>query len=131
MKSPSTVLDTGFQRLKETHSNGNRNNTIRNEHTRGTLKVGRFGQKVRQSRLRWYGHVKRQDDDNVGRKILEIRRCSCQGKKTARMTKQGGFGCGEGGGYAGGRSEQYRPPMGKVKRRMMMIKITSKKVFHF
>ena len=34
--------------------------------------MDRFGQKVRQSRLRWYGHVKRRDDDCVGRKVMEM-----------------------------------------------------------
>ena len=44
---------------------------IRNEHMRSTLKVDRFGHKVRQSRLSWYGHVKCRDDDYVGRRVLE------------------------------------------------------------
>ena len=49
-----------------------RKDKIRNEFIRGTLKVDRIGQKVRQSRLRWYGHVKRRDEDYVGRKVLEM-----------------------------------------------------------
>ena len=63
------------------------------EGQRGTLKVDRFGQKVRQSRLRWYGRVKRWDDDSVGRKMQ------------LPGTKEGVFGCGE-GEHAGGRSEE-------------------------
>ena len=31
------------------------------------------GQKVRQARLRWYGYVKRRDDNYVGRKVLDMR----------------------------------------------------------
>ena len=46
------------------------------------------------------------------------------GDQEMQLTKEGGFGCGEGGGCAGGRSEQYRPTMGKAERRIMMIKIT-------
>ena len=30
---------------------------IRNEYIRGTAQVGRFGKKVREARLRWFGHV--------------------------------------------------------------------------
>ena len=30
---------------------------IRNEYIRGTAKVGKFGEKTREARLRWYGHV--------------------------------------------------------------------------
>ena len=47
---------------------------ITNKHIRGALKVDRIGQKVRQSRLIWYDHVKHQDEDFVGRKVLG---CSC------------------------------------------------------
>ena len=35
---------------------------ISNEYIRGTTQVGRFGEKTRESRLRWYGHVLRKDD---------------------------------------------------------------------
>ena len=43
---------------------------VRNEHIGWTLKVGRFGQKVRQSMLRWCGQVTQQDDDYVDRKVM-------------------------------------------------------------
>ena len=45
-----------------------RNDKIRNEYIRSTVKVERFGMKMREGRLRWYGHVKRRDQDNVGKK---------------------------------------------------------------
>ena len=35
---------------------------IGNEYIRGTAQVGRFGEKTREARLRWYGHVWRKDD---------------------------------------------------------------------
>ena len=31
----------------------------RDEFIRGTAEVGRFGEKTREARLRWYGHVRR------------------------------------------------------------------------
>ena len=34
---------------------------IRNEYIRATAQVGRFGEKVREARLRWFGHVLRKD----------------------------------------------------------------------
>ena len=49
-----------------------RKDKIRNEHIRRTLKVDMLGQKVRQSMLRLYGHVKRRDDDYVCRKALGV-----------------------------------------------------------
>ena len=49
-----------------------RKNKIRNEYIRGTVKVERLGMKMREGRLRWYGHVMRRDQEYVGRKIVEM-----------------------------------------------------------
>ena len=49
-----------------------RKDKIRNEHIRSTVKVKRLGMKMRESRLRWYGHVMRRDQEYVGRKMMEI-----------------------------------------------------------
>ena len=43
---------------------------IRNEYIRGTAQVGRFGEKTREARLRWYGHILRKDDGYIGRRML-------------------------------------------------------------
>ncbi|KAK3510320.1 hypothetical protein QTP70_001355 [Hemibagrus guttatus] len=43
---------------------------IRNEYIRGTAHVGRLGDKVREARLRWFGHVQRRDTEEVGVRIL-------------------------------------------------------------
>ena len=43
----------------------------RNEYIRGTAQVGRFGEKTREVRLRWYGHVVRKDDGYIGRRMLQ------------------------------------------------------------
>ncbi|KAK3565775.1 hypothetical protein QTP86_015038 [Hemibagrus guttatus] len=40
---------------------------IRNEYIRGTAHVGRLGDKVREARLRWFGHVQRRDKPAVTR----------------------------------------------------------------
>ena len=45
---------------------------IRNEYIRGTAQVGRFGEKTREARLRWYGHVQRKDDGYIGRRMLRM-----------------------------------------------------------
>ena len=49
-----------------------RKDKIRNEHIRGTVKVERLGMKMREGRLRWYGHVIRRDQEYEGRKIIEM-----------------------------------------------------------
>ncbi|KAK3545192.1 hypothetical protein QTP70_001788 [Hemibagrus guttatus] len=42
---------------------------IRNEYIRGTAHVGRLGDKVREARLRWFGHVQRRDSDSMADSI--------------------------------------------------------------
>ena len=49
-----------------------RKDKIRNEHIRSTVKVERLGMKMREGRLRWYGHVMRRDHEYVGRKMMEM-----------------------------------------------------------
>ena len=39
---------------------------IRNERIRGTTKVGEISKKVQESRLKWYGHVLRREEEYVG-----------------------------------------------------------------
>ena len=45
---------------------------IRNEYIRGTAQVGKFGEKTREARLRWYGHLLRKDDGYIGRRMLRM-----------------------------------------------------------
>ena len=45
---------------------------IRNKHIKGTFKVERLRMKMREGRLRWYGHVIRRDQDYVGRTVKEM-----------------------------------------------------------
>ena len=49
-----------------------RKDKIRNEHIRSTVKVERLGMKMREGRLRWYGHIMRRDQEYVGRKMMEM-----------------------------------------------------------
>ena len=52
-----------------------RKDKIRNEYIRGTVKVERLEMKMREGRLRWYGHVMRRDQEyvcNNGRRTMEM-----------------------------------------------------------
>ena len=49
-----------------------RMDNIRNEYIRGTAQVGKFGEKTREARLRWYGHLRRKDDGYIGRRMLRM-----------------------------------------------------------
>ena len=43
---------------------------IRNETIRGTAEVGEISKKVQESRLKWYGHVLRREEEYVGKRVL-------------------------------------------------------------
>ncbi|KAK3519181.1 hypothetical protein QTP70_022146, partial [Hemibagrus guttatus] len=45
---------------------------IRNEYIRGTAHFGRLGDKVREARLRWFGHVQRRESEYIGRRMLDM-----------------------------------------------------------
>ena len=62
---------------------------IRNEYIRGTVKVERLGMKMRESRLRWYGHVIRRDQEYVKKDDGN----GVTGKKEKRETKEKIFRC--------------------------------------
>ena len=49
-----------------------RKNKIRSEYIRNTVKVEWLGMKMREGRLRGYGHVMRRDQEYVGRKMMEM-----------------------------------------------------------
>ncbi|KAK3555069.1 hypothetical protein QTP86_007979 [Hemibagrus guttatus] len=58
---------------------------IRNEYIRGTAHVGCLGDKVREARLRWFGHVQRRDMHNIIQRFRESGTISVrkgQGRKT-------------------------------------------------
>ncbi|KAK3570098.1 hypothetical protein QTP86_010972 [Hemibagrus guttatus] len=55
---------------------------IRNEYIRGTAHVGRLGDKVREARLRWFGHVQRREGVVVAQVVKALgRRLEAQGFK--------------------------------------------------
>ena len=62
-----------------------RKDKIRNEYIRSTVKVERLGMKMREGRLRWYGHIMRRDHEYVGRKMMEM---ELPGKRKRGRTKR-------------------------------------------
>ena len=65
-----------------------RKDKIRNEYIRHTVKIERLGIKMREGRLRWYGHVMRRDQEYVGRRVMEM---ELPEKKKKRETKENIF----------------------------------------
>ena len=69
-----------------------RKDKIRNEYLRGTAKIARLGDKLRNAKLRWYGHVKRREEGYVGERMMEI---AVPGKKEKKKAKEKVDGFGE------------------------------------
>ncbi|KAI5619170.1 hypothetical protein C0J50_21201, partial [Silurus asotus] len=59
---------------------------IRNEFTRGTAHVGHFAEKVREVRLRWFGHVQRRDMSHISRRMLRMEQPG--GRKRGRSRRR-------------------------------------------
>ena len=51
---------------------GTTKNKIRNKHVRGTAKITKLGNKLRNARLRWYGIVKKREEGYVGKTMMEM-----------------------------------------------------------
>ena len=62
-----------------------RRDKIRNEVITGTSKVREISDKIQESRLRWYGHVMRRDEQYIGRRGMEM---DIQGRRGRRRPKQ-------------------------------------------
>ena len=67
---------------------------IRNEYIRGTAQAGRFGEKTREARRRWYGHVLSKDDGYIWEKDAED---GVAKKDETGKAKKDVYGCGERG----------------------------------
>ena len=61
-----------------------RKDKIRNQHIRSIVKLERLGMKMKEGRLRWYGHVMRRDQEYVGRKMMEIKLPGRRRRKRAK-----------------------------------------------
>ena len=58
---------------------------IRNEIIRGTKKVGEISKKVQASRLKWYEHVLRREEEYVGKRVMVM---EVSGKRKRGRTKR-------------------------------------------
>ena len=70
-----------------------RKDKIKNEYIRGTVQAERLRMKMREGRLRWYGHVMRRDQELPGWNMDGNR---VTGKEEKRETKKKSFRCSEG-----------------------------------
>ena len=71
-KTEEKKLDVAEMRMLRWMCGVTRKDKIRNEVIRGTTKVRKISDKIQESRLRWYGHVMRRDEQYVGRRVMEM-----------------------------------------------------------
>ena len=70
LKAHEKKLDVAEMRMLRWMSGVTKIDRIGNERIRGTTKVGEISKKVQESRLKWYGHVSRREDEYVGKKVM-------------------------------------------------------------
>ena len=71
-KTQEKKLDVAEMRMLRWMCGVTRRDKIRNEVIRGTSKVREISDKIQESRLRWYGHVMRRDEQYIGRRVMEM-----------------------------------------------------------
>ncbi|KAK3574346.1 hypothetical protein QTP86_005153 [Hemibagrus guttatus] len=71
-KSQESELEVAELKMLRFSLGVTRLDSIRNEYIRGTTHVGRLGDKVREARLRWFGHVQRRESEYIGRRMLDM-----------------------------------------------------------
>ena len=77
-KAQERKMEVAEMKMLRWMSGVTRRDKIRNEYIRGSVKVGRIGNKIQESRMRWFGHLERRDEDYIGK---QIERMSITGKR--------------------------------------------------
>ena len=70
MAAQENKLDVVEMRMLRWMSGVAKLDRIRNERIRGTTKVGEISKKMQESRLTWYGHVLRIEEEYVGKRVM-------------------------------------------------------------
>ena len=71
-KAKENKLDVAEMRMLRWMSGVTKLDNIRNERIRRTTKVREISKKVQESRLKWYGHVLRREDEYVGKRVMRM-----------------------------------------------------------
>ena len=87
-KAHEKKLDVAEMRMLRWTSGVTKLDRIRNERIRGTTKLVEIPKKVQESRLKWYGHVLRREDEYVGKRVMGM---EVPGKKGEEDQSGGGW----------------------------------------
>ena len=83
-KAQENKLDVAEMRMLRWMNEVTKLDRIRNERSRGTTNLGEISKKVQESRLKWYGHVLRREDEYVGKRVMGM---EVSGEKKERKNK--------------------------------------------
>ena len=72
-KSMMKKLDVAEMKMLKWEIGVTRREKIRNEVVRGKLRIKEISAKIKESRLRWYGHVRRKEEIYVGKRVMEMK----------------------------------------------------------
>ena len=61
------------------------------ERIRGTTKVAELSKEVQESRLTWYGHVLRKEDEHVGKRVMAMEVSGGGGRRRGRPKRSCGW----------------------------------------
>ncbi|XP_068221853.1 uncharacterized protein [Palaemon carinicauda] len=71
-KTEEKKLDVAEMRMLKWIYGVTRRDTIRNEVIGGTTRIRELSGMIQESRLRWYGHVMRRDEQYIGRRVMQM-----------------------------------------------------------
>ena len=84
-KAHEKKMDVAEMRMLRWMCGVTREDRIRNDYIRGTTKVLEVSKKVEEGRLRWYGHIRRREEDHVGKQTMEM---TVQGRRRRGRPKK-------------------------------------------
>ena len=71
-KTEDKRMDVAEMRMLRWMCGVTREDRIRNEYVRGSVKVVEISKKVQEGRLRWYGHILRREEEHIGRQTMDM-----------------------------------------------------------
>ena len=69
-KAQEKKLDVAEMRMLRWMSGVTKLDRIRNERIRGTTKIREISKEVQESRMKWYGHVLRREEEYIGKRVM-------------------------------------------------------------
>ena len=71
-RSDEKRLDVTEMRMLRWAFGITRRDQVRNEHIRGSMRIAKISNRVKESRLRWFGHLRRRENNHPTRRIMNL-----------------------------------------------------------